>query len=123
MCRVLRFTPSDLICIPLEAHNGANKASDQKVQLVRAQALLVDVKRTLTRELEKQQAGAGLIPPASLKAGDAALMRDCEALSTTINDLADDLDHWMKSFFREIDSDLGNEVFHLPESFFSTELK
>ena len=23
---------------------------------------------------------------------------------------ADDLDHWMKSFFREIDSDLGNEV-------------
>ena len=24
---------------------------------------------------------------------------------------ADDLDHWMKSFFREIDSDLGNEVF------------
>ena len=36
---------------------------------------------------------------------------------------ADDLDHWMKSFFREIDSDLGNEVFHLPESFFSPELK
>ena len=31
---------------------------------------------------------------------------------------ADDLDHWMKSFFREIDSDLGNEVFLLPESFF-----
>ena len=26
---------------------------------------------------------------------------------------ANDLDHWMKSFFREIDSDLGNEV---PES-------
>ena len=36
---------------------------------------------------------------------------------------ADDLDHWMKSFFREIDSDLGNEVFNLPESFFSAELK
>ena len=26
---------------------------------------------------------------------------------------ADDLDHWMKSFFREIDSDLGNEVFSI----------
>ena len=32
---------------------------------------------------------------------------------------ADDLDHWMKSFFREIDSDLGNEVnFNFLESTF-----
>ena len=31
---------------------------------------------------------------------------------------SDDLDHWMKSFFREIDSDLGNEV--SPRIFFLT---